>query len=185
MEELKKTLESIVPTLDKQALNTRFPKIAEFLMKNYGIASRDQIYLLNEIEFYYYGPLYDDKRTETGKSRLTFERTARAGSWFIHSYGVDLTFNSSKVEGFGGGVLLRSIEDMDTHNATTGPINCVNELWDESVDAFSPTAPNPRIIRIPQRSVELDEPSLRIKVGEADRWKSLWRFTVKGKMVSK
>ena len=182
MEELKRTLESIVPTLSKQALDSRFPEIAEFLLKNYGIESRGKIYLLNEIEFYYYDSLYDDKRTEKGTSRITLERTAPAGSWFIHNYGVDLTFNSSKAEGFGGGILLRSIEEMDSGKAFIGPIRCVNELWNEAVDAFSPTAPNPKIVRIPQRSVKLDEPTLRIVVGKIDRWKSLWRFTVKGKM---
>ena len=49
MENLKKTLESVVPTLSKKELDSRFPQIAEFLMKNYGIESIGKIYLLNEI----------------------------------------------------------------------------------------------------------------------------------------
>lgn len=185
MEELKKKLESIVPTLNKQELDARFPEIAEFLMMNYGIETQGRVYLLNEIEFYYYDSLYDDKRTEKGKSRITFERTAPVGSWFIHNYGVDITFDSDKAKGFGGGILIRSIEEKDTQKVTTGPINCVNELWEESVDAFSTTAPNPHVVRIQPRQEEMSEPTLRIKVGESDRWQSLWRFTIKNKEVSK
>lgn len=90
MEDLKITLESIVPTLDKQELDSRFPQIAEFFMKNYGIESRGKIYLLNEIEFYYYDPLYEDLRIGSSKTHITYERTAQAGCWFIHDYGVDL-----------------------------------------------------------------------------------------------
>lgn len=183
MEELKNKLKSIVPTLNKKELDSLFPEIAEFLMKNYGIESRGEVYLLNEIEFYYYDSLYDDKRTETGKKRITIERTSEAGCWFIHDWGVDLTFKSREAEGYGGGILFRSIES--DKESITGPKNCVNKLWDEAVDAFSSTAPNPRMVKIPQRIIELNEPTLRIKVGEIDRWKSLWRFTVKGKTVSK
>ena len=157
MENLKKTLESIVPTLSKKELDSLFPHIAEFFMKNYGIESRGRRYLLNE----------------------------PAGWWFIHDYGVDLTFNSDVKKGFGGGILIRSIEEDTTTNTITGPKNCINELWDEVVDAFSPTAPNPRIVRVKEREIELNEPDTRITVDKYDGYKSKWRFTVKGKKVSK
>ena len=166
MENLKKTLESVVPTLSKKELDSRFPQIAEFLMKNYGIESRGKIYLLNEIEFYYYNPLYDDLRIGSSKTRITYERNAPAGWWFIHDYGVDLTFNSDAKKGFGGGILIRSIEEDTTINIITGPKNCINELWDEVLDAFSPTAPNPRIVRVKEREVELIEPIIMEKARE-------------------
>lgn len=185
MENLKQTLESIVPTLNKQELDSRFPLIAEYFMKNYGIESRGKIYLLNEIEFYYYDPLYDDLRIGNSKTRITYERNAPAGWWFIHDYGVDLTFNSDAKKGFGGGILIRSIENHATTEVVIGPKNCVNELWDEVVDAFSYTAPNPRIVRINEREIELDEPDTRVTVDKYDGYKSKWRFTVKGKKVSK
>lgn len=178
-------MQSIVPTLTKQELDSRFPEIAEFLMKNYGIEARGRVYFLNEIMFYYYDPLYDDKRSGKGNSRITYERNSPAGCWYIHNYGVDLTFNSIAKEGFGGGILIRSIEDSVTAKATTGPINCVNKLWDEAVDAFCPTAPNPRIVKIEERHIELNEADTRISVNKVDEWHSLWRFTVKGKIVSK
>lgn len=185
MEDLKETLGSIVPTLNKKDLDSRFPQIAEFFMKNYGIESRGEIYLLNEIEFYYYDPLYDDLRIGKSKTRITYERNAPAGCWFIHDYGVDLTFSSNKKKGFGGGILIRSIEQGTTTKCIIGPKNCVNELWDEAVDAFSTTAPNPRIVRVKERDIELNEPDTRITVNKYDGYKSEWRFTVKGKKVSK
>ena len=127
MEELKKELESIVPTLSKEELDSRFPQIAEFFIKNYGVETRGKTYLINEIEFYYYSPLYDDLRIESNKT-ITYERNAPAGSWFIHDYGVDLTFRSDKEQGFGGGILIRSIEDSSKPDSfITGPVNCVNE----------------------------------------------------------
>lgn len=181
MEDLKKTLKSIVPTLSKQELDSRFPQIAEFFMKNYGIESRGTIYLINEIEFYYYDPLYEDLRTGSSKTRITYERTAQAGCWFIHDYGADLTFDSDKDNGFGGGILIRSIENHATTEVVTGPKNCVNELWDEAVDAFSSTAPNPQIARVNAREIELNEPDTRVTVDKYDGYKSKWRFTVKGK----
>ena len=179
MEELKKALESIVPTLSKQELDARFPQIARFLMQNYGIESRGKVYFLNEIEFYYYDPLYDDLRIGKSKTRITYERNAPAGCWFIHDYGVDLTFNSDTKKGFGGGILIRSIKDSETTKVIAGPKNCVNELWDEAVDAFSSTAPNPRIVRVDERAIEFNEPTTRVTVDKYDGYKSKWRFTVK------
>ena len=184
MDNLKKILESIVPTLSKKELDSRFPQIAEYFMKNYGIESRGKIYLLNEIEFYYYNPLYDDLRIGSSKTRITYERNAPAGWWFFHDFGVDLTFYSDAKKGFGGGILIRSIEEDATAKVITGPVNCVNELWEEIVDAFSSTAPSPRIVRVKKREVELNEPDTRITVEKYDGYKSLWRFTVKGKNVS-
>lgn len=180
MEDLKKALESIVPTLSKQELDSRFPQIAEFFMKNYGIETRGKIYFLNEIEFYYYDPLYEDLRIGNSKTRITYERNAPAGWWFIHDYGVDLTFNSDVKKGFGGGILIRSIQDSATAKVISGPKNCVNELWDEVVDAFSSTAPNPRVVRVNEREIEINEPDTRVTVGKYDGYKSKWRFNVKG-----
>lgn len=186
MEELKKKLESIVPTLDKRELDSRFPQIAEFLMKNYGIESHGKTYLINEIEFYYYDPLYDDFRVGSRKCRITYERTASAGCWFFHDYGVDLTFNSNKEKGYGGGILIRSIEDPSKPEPfITGPVRCINELWQDAVYAFRTTAPNPRIVRINERFVEFNEPDTRVTVDKYDKYQSKWRFTVKGKDVSK
>lgn len=186
MEFLRNKLKSIVNTLNKEDLDKRFQEIAETLMTNYAIEnSKGGIYFLNEIEFYYYDSLYDDKRSGNGKTRITYERTAPAGSWFIHDCGVDLTFDSDKDKGFGGGILIRAIENSTTQKSIVGPVNCLNELWDEAVDAFSQTAPNPRIVKIEKRNIELNDPDTRVKVEKVDPYQSKWRFTVRGKDVRK
>lgn len=190
MEKLKQVLDSVTPNLTKEELNIRFPEMAEFIMKNCGIKSKGEIFYLNELEFYYFNPKYDDKRLGNGKARITYERNAPAGAWYIHKYGVDLTFKSvideeNEEDSFGGGILIRSIENSETYETITGPVNCVDYLWDEAVDAFSPTAPNPMMVRVEERNIELNDASARIVVDKVDKWKSNWRFTVKGKKVSK
>lgn len=64
-------------------------------------------------------------------------------------------------------------------------MNCVNALWNEAVDAFSPTAPNPMIVKIVERNIELNDADTRVVVDKLDKWNSNWKFTVKGKKVSK
>lgn len=178
MENLKNALKSIVPSLSKSDLDSKFPVIAELLMSNYGVETQGQIYFFNEVEFYYYDPLYNDL-TSSSKHRITYDRNALAGCWLIHSYGVDLTFTSNKDEGYGGGILIRSIEASGSQKAVVGPVKCVEALWEESVDAFISTAPNPKIIKIPKRDIELDVPTKRIKIDSENKW----RFTIKGKNV--
>lgn len=185
MKELKLMLESVTRQTTKEEMDARFPIIARYIMDNYGIKSGDRLYLLNEIEFYYYNPLYDDLRAGSSKSLITYKRNAAAGCWFFHDYGVDLTFNSSSAEGYGGGILIRSVEDSITHAATVGPVKCVNEIWDDAVDAFSPTAPNPFVVRVGERGITLNEPDTRVTVDKVDRYKSRWNFTVCGKKTSR
>ena len=84
MKELKLMLESVTRQTTKEEMDARFPIIARYIMDNYGIKSGDRLYLLNEIEFYYYNPLYDDLRAGSSKSLITYKRNAAAGCWFFH-----------------------------------------------------------------------------------------------------
>lgn len=182
MKELENRLKEITKSMTEPELDSKFPDLAKFLMGNYCIKSKEKKYFMNEIEFYFYGPNYDDKR-KSGKSTVTYARTAKAGCWYIHNYGVDLTFDSNEEEKYGGGILIRAVED-ENNIVFDGPVKCVNEMWEEAVSAFEPTAPNPTIIR-QKREIELNEPMLRKTAGKDDSHKKLWRFTVKGKKVSK
>ena len=184
MEKLKKRLTEVNKFLNETELDALFPDLAKFFMGNYCIkGKKDKKYYINEIEFYFFGDNYDDLRTSKKESTVTYPRNAKAGCWYIHNYGVDLTFDSNKKEKFGGGILIRSVED-NCGNVFDGPVKCVNEMWEEAVCAFEETAPNPVIIP-EKRIIELDEPTLRIAVGKDDSHKKLWRFKVKGKKVSK
>lgn len=182
MEELMKRLLEVNKSLNESELDALFSDLAKFFMGNYCIESKGNKYFINEIEFYFYGDNYDDLRTNK-KSTVTYSRNAKAGCWYIHDYGVDLTFESNEKQKFGGGILIRTVEDIEK-NVFDGPVKCVNEMWEEAVSAFKTTAPNPVIIPR-KRDIELDEPTLRISVGKDDLYKKLWRFTVKGKKVSK
>lgn len=181
MEELKNRLLEIHKSMNESELDTKFSALAEFIMGNYCIESKGKKYFMNEIEFYFYGENYDDLRMNK-KGTVTYPRTSEAGCWYIHRYGVDLTFESNKKSKYGGGILIRTVED-DDNKVFDGPVKCVNEMWEEAVSAFNPTAPNP-VIAPCHREIELDEkPTLRITAGKDDLHKKLWRFTVKGKKV--
>ena len=182
MEELMNRLLEVNKSITESELDAKFPDLAKFLMGNYCIESKGKKYFINEIEFYFYGDNYDDLRTNK-KSTVTYSRNANAGCWYIHDYGIDLTFESNEKQKFGGGILIRTVEDKD-NKVFDGPVKCVNEMWEEAVCAFKTTAPNPTIIP-EKRKIELDEPTLRKTVGKYDSHKKLWRFTVKGKKVSK
>lgn len=182
MKELMKRLIKVNKSLNESELDALFPNLAKFFMGNYCIKSKGNKYFINEIEFYFYGANYDDLRINK-KSTVTYPRNANAGYWYIHDYGVDFTFESNEKQKFGGGILIRTVED-NYGNVFDGPVKCVNEIWEEAVSAFEITAPNPIIIP-EKRDIELDEPTLRIAVGKDDSHQKLWRFTVKGKKVSK
>ena len=182
MKELMKRLIEVNKSLNESELDALFPNLAKFFMGNYCIKSKGNKYFINEIEFYFYGANYDDLRINK-KSTVTYPRNANAGCWYIHDYGVDFTFESNEKQKFGGGILIRTVED-NYGNVFDGPVKCVNEMWEEAVCAFKETAPNPVVIP-EKRIIELDEPTLRIAVGKNDSHKKLWRFTVKGKKVSK
>lgn len=182
IEELMNRLLEVNKSSSESELDIKFPNLAKFLMGNYCVESKGNKYFINEIEFYFYGENYDDLRTNK-KSTVTYPRTAKVGCWYLHDYGVDLTFESNEKHNFGGGILLRTVEDKD-NNVFDGPVKCVNEMWEEAVSAFVTTAPNPIIIP-EKRDIELNEPTLRKGVGKDDSHKKLWRFTVKGKKVSK
>lgn len=182
MEKLMDRLLKVNKSMTESELDAQFTDLAKFLMGNYCIESKGNKYFINEIEFYFYGDNYDDLRTNK-KSTVTYARNSKAGCWYIHNYGVDVTFESNKKQNYGGGILIRTVEDKDNH-VFDGPVKCVNEIWEEAVSVFDRAAPNPVIIP-EKRDIELDEPTLRKAVGNDDSHKKLWRFTVKGKKVSK
>ena len=126
MKELMKRLIEVNKSLNESELDALFPKLAKFFMGNYCIKSKGNKYFINEIEFYFYGANYDDLRINK-KSTVTYPRNANAGCWYIHDYGVDLTFESNEKQKFGGGILIRTVED-NYGNVFNGPVKCVNEM---------------------------------------------------------
>ena len=174
MERLKKLLVSVKPNLTKEELDELFPEIAMALIGVYGIRKGNELYYFREIEFYYYDPLYDDMRSGE-KRRITYERTCRPGLWFFLSSGVDLTFESDKDLGYGGGILIREIEKAGTVDIVSGPKRCEWELFDETADAFTGQATIPRIVEAERLDV-IAKAFVRRNLEAKDPWQSLWRF---------
>lgn len=92
-----------------------------------------------EIEFYFKNNNHNDN--------VTIERTEDAGMWWLHDYGVDLSFKSDESQKFYGGILIRSIipfnetnNQLNEKKAIYGPRNCCWHLFYSS--ALEPnTAP--------------------------------------------
>ncbi len=126
-----------------------FKQIAEVLMTDYVIVSQDKKeYRLLEIEFYYYSETtgVNDYKDEAQTKMITYKRTTPAGQWFFHSSGIDLTFESDMSAGYGGGILIRKIEDEEGE-ITTGSLKCEWKLFADYNDAFSVTVPNTHLVK--------------------------------------
>lgn len=64
----------------------KFREIAEVLLKKVAIRKGDKTYYIRDIEFY----LYADNHRDI----ITYPRVCKAGQWFFHSSGVDISFES-------------------------------------------------------------------------------------------
>ena len=177
MERLRKILESVIPECTIEQYNSKFAEIAELLLNNYAIKCSAGIYRLTEIEFYYYDSKIDDKRKYDDNRNVTYPRTTPAGCWFFHDSGMDISFNSKESDGYGGGILIRGIKKIEPKEEAVikGPKKCYWKLFDEYVDAFNVTSPNPHIISY-DYTYKLDvKKGERIGLTDVDN-KQLWRF---------
>lgn len=102
-----------------------FSLVARELMNNYVIKKGGIKYRIFEIEFY----LFSDNH----KDIITYPRVKKAGLWYFHNSGVDITFESN--EKHYGGILIRGIERKSDNQYICGPLKCVDELWND-FDAF-------------------------------------------------
>lgn len=147
MDRLEDLLNKPKPDMSSEAVSKLFHEIAESLMGNYIIKKGKKRYAIVEIEFYLYTPQHKDF--------ITYPRNLKAGRWFFHQSGVDLTFNTlgeptKDINKKGkeclnykdcsfGGILIRGLylidknfeEDFNKDNFIFGPLKCVNILWDD------------------------------------------------------
>jgi hypothetical protein len=106
-------------------LGRRFDEIAKVLFQACHIQKGWDTYDFLEIEFYYY--------TEEHRDIITYPRTCKAGKWFFHQSGVDITFESRYEKSYGG-ILIRSLL-KNGKEVITGPLKCRWNLFD-TIDAF-------------------------------------------------
>lgn len=126
-----------------EEIHKYFSEVAKLLMNNYVISKRGINYEIIEIEFYFFSKKHQDI--------ITYPRGLKAGEWFFHQSGVDLTFESN-TEQFGG-ILIRGIKRMIPRDKgdsrpllILGPQKCVDELWD-AFNAFVFQYTNRNIVR--------------------------------------
>ena len=120
-----------------------FASIAEILMGKYVIEKGGKRYAIVEIEFYVY--------SNGHKDYITYPRDCKAGRWYFHQSGVDLTFESGDISitkdkngndavvllsnPHFGGILIRGLCNLNPTNNEEpyilGPLKCVDVLWDE------------------------------------------------------
>lgn len=115
----------------KEANEEGFRKITQKLFDQYVINTHSGLYRLTEVEFYWNSKSHSDKTTYEPKH---YER--KRGDWFFHYSGVDIALKNDD-DGFGG-ILIRTIMDVDTGIYYRGPQVCMMRLF-SGANAFSPS----------------------------------------------
>ncbi len=142
--ETKKELRDLLRIKAEEDVKKQFEEIADMLFQDFHIEKEGVRYDFLEIEFYFYSKEHPDF--------MTYPRNTKAGEWFFHMSGVDISFESKKEERegkevaiLGGGILVRSILKEGEKTPITGPYKCVDELFDK-FDAFGDDLENfPRL----------------------------------------
>ena len=109
---------------NKEQIASQFERVADHLLKRCMLTIDDRIYLLSEIEFYYYSDIHPDPYVHRHPNQL------KSGQWYFHNVGQDLTFGS---EGCYGGILIRGIATNNELIFTGGPVKTFDELFNKGI----------------------------------------------------
>ena len=120
MEDLTKLLSELNANSPVETIESTFSRIAKILLLNSYIQTSNGNYRLLEIEFYFYN--------NNHKDIVTMNRDEKAGMWWLHNWGVDISFYSEE-NNFYGGILIRSIAKLNSEEIICGPQNCCWELF--------------------------------------------------------
>lgn len=132
MENLKELLSKLNAESSVDTIKKTFSKIADILLFKSYITTEHGNYRLLEIEFYF--------KNKNHKDDVTIKRKEKEGMWWLHDYGVDLSFNSDDtnkkdVDGnYYGGILIRSMMSINNDSQSEqkfffGPKNCCWQLF--------------------------------------------------------
>lgn len=116
----KLTKDSLKEKIIRSGYQDAFKEIAEILLNKVAIRKGEKIFYIKDIEFY----LYENNHRDI----VTYPRICKAGQWFFHPSGIDISFESSvdvksndyelfqpilRDDAFFGGVLIRAIYPAD------------------------------------------------------------------------
>ncbi len=107
-----------------------FKTIARMLFDNFAIQTHNALYRFVEVEFYWNSPNHIDNSTYQRK-----HVDPKAGDWFFHYSGVDIALKNEQTGGYGG-ILIRSIYDINKKTIVKGPMVCAMKLFSET-NAFT------------------------------------------------
>lgn len=155
---LKLTKDSLRNEILQNGYQKTFDKIAKILLNKVAIRKGEKIFYIKDIEFY----LYENNHRDI----VTYPRICKAGQWFFHPSGIDISFESSvdvksndfelfqpilREDAFFGGVLIRAIYPADKAPSDAckynldGPHKVEWALFD-SFDAFNEVTDFPHLI---------------------------------------
>lgn len=116
----KLTKDSLREKILQNGYQDAFYEIAKILLNKVAICKGEKIFYIKDIEFY----LYENNHRDI----VTYPRICKAGQWFFHPSGIDISFESSvdvksndyelfqpilRENAFFGGVLIRAIYPAD------------------------------------------------------------------------
>ena len=87
MEKIEK-LQELLQMKNVEDVKKQFKEIANMLFQDFHIEKEGVRYDFLEVEFYFYNEKHPDF--------ITYPRNTKAGEWFFHMSGVDISFKSEK-----------------------------------------------------------------------------------------
>ena len=183
----KLTKDSLRNEILQNGYQKTFDEIAEILLNKVAIRKGKKIFYIKDIEFY----LYENNHRDI----VTYPRICKAGQWFFHPSGIDISFESSvdvksndyelfqpilNEDAFFGGVLIRAIYPADKAPADAckynldGPHKVEWALFD-SFDAFNEVTDFPHLIECKHKHEIKPIPNFRknLKLKENDYRKKI------------
>lgn len=181
----KLTKDSLIKGRNNGGYQKVFDDIAKILLNKVAICKGKKIFYIKDIEFY----LYENNHRDI----VTYPRICKAGQWFFHPSGIDISFESSvdvksndyelfqpilREDAFFGGVLIRAIYPADKAPADAckynldGPHKVEWALFD-SFDAFNEVTDFPHLIECEHKIEYITKVRKNLKLKENDYRKKI------------
>lgn len=181
----KLTKDSLIKGRNNGGYQKVFDDIAKILLNKVAICKGEKIFYIKDIEFY----LYENNHRDI----VTYPRICKAGQWFFHPSGIDISFESSvdvksndfelfqpilNEDAFFGGVLIRAIYPADKAPSDAckynldGPHKVEWALFD-SFDAFNEVTDFPHLIECEHKIEYITKVRKNLKPKENDYRKKI------------
>ena len=181
----KLTKDSLIKGRNNGGYQKVFDDIAKRLLNKVAIRKGEKIFYIKDIEFY----LYENNHRDI----VTYPRICKAGQWFFHPSGIDISFESSvevnsndyelfqpilREDAFFGGVLIRAIYPADKAPSDAckynldGPHKVEWALFD-CFDAFNEVTDFPHLIECEHKIEYITKVRKNLKLKENDYRKKI------------